>query len=196
MEIREDVVDKATTCVYSPRLEKNIGLALVAAEHAEPGTCFSITTPEGWKDAYRTFCESGWNGLAMSPEYGGQGLPKLIATAVSEMWDSANMAFSLCPLLTAGAIEAIERHGSESLKSTYLEKLVTGAWTGTMNLTEPQAGSDLSAVISVGQYGRWTAVDPEFVFDGNAVHVVTITDAAGYLVGEENRGITPGHAGL
>ncbi|MCZ6665336.1 MAG: acyl-CoA dehydrogenase N-terminal domain-containing protein, partial [Gammaproteobacteria bacterium] len=70
-----------------------------------------VITPEGWKDAYRTFCESGWNGLAMSPKYGGQGLPKLIATAVSEMWDSANMAFSLCPLLTAGAIEAIERHG-------------------------------------------------------------------------------------
>ncbi|MCZ6895152.1 MAG: acyl-CoA dehydrogenase [Gammaproteobacteria bacterium] len=105
-----------------------------------------VITPEGWKDAYRTFCESGWNGLAMSPKYGGQGLPKLIATAVSEMWDSANMAFSLCPLLTAGAIEAIERHGNESLKNTYLQKLVTGTWTGTMNLTEPQAGSDLGAV--------------------------------------------------
>ena len=105
-----------------------------------------VHTPHGWQDAYRTFCESGWNGLAMSPEYGGQGLPKIIATAVSEMWDAANMAFALCPLLTAGAIEAIERHGSDSLKQIYLEKLVRGTWTGTMNLTEPQAGSDLGAV--------------------------------------------------
>ena len=105
-----------------------------------------VHTPQGWQDAYRTFCESGWNGLAMSPEYGGQGLPKIIATAVSEMWDGANMAFSLCPLLTAGAIEAIERHASDALKRTYLEKLVSGVWTGTMNLTEPQAGSDLGAV--------------------------------------------------
>ena len=82
----------------------------------------------------------------MSPEYGGQGLPKVISSAVSEMWDASNMSFSLCPLLTNGAIEAIEKHGSESLRSIYLEKLVSGEWTGTMNLTEPQAGSDLSAV--------------------------------------------------
>ena len=105
-----------------------------------------VHTPQGWQDAYRTFCESGWNGLAMNPDYGGQGLPKIVATAVSEMWDAANMAFALCPLLTAGAIEAIERHASEALKLTYLEKLVSGVWTGTMNLTEPQAGSDLGAV--------------------------------------------------
>ena len=105
-----------------------------------------VHTPEGWQEAYQTFCESGWNGLAMNPDYGGQGLPKIIATAVSEMWDAANMAFALCPLLTAGAIEAIERHASDALKRTYLEKLVSGVWTGTMNLTEPQAGSDLGAV--------------------------------------------------
>jgi 3-(methylthio)propanoyl-CoA dehydrogenase len=105
-----------------------------------------VHTPPGWRDAYQAFCASGWCALSMSPEYGGQDLPKLIATAVSEMWDSANMAFGLCPLLTGGAIEAIEHHGSAELRAIYLEKLVSGEWAGTMNLTEPQAGSDLSAV--------------------------------------------------
>ena len=105
-----------------------------------------VRTPEGWKEAYKSFCDAGWGSLSMSPEYGGQGLPKVISSAVSEMWDASNMSFSLCPLLTNGAIEAIEKHGSEFLRSVYLEKLVSGEWTGTMNLTEPQAGSDLSAV--------------------------------------------------
>src|SRR5690606_9537810 len=105
-----------------------------------------VHTPTGWRDAYSAFCDAGWNALAMNPEFGGQGLPKLVATAVGEMWDSANMAFGLCPLLTCGAIEAIEQHGDEALQAQYLAKLVSGEWTGTMNLTEPQAGSDLSAV--------------------------------------------------
>jgi 3-(methylthio)propanoyl-CoA dehydrogenase len=105
-----------------------------------------VKTPKGWKEAYTAFKEAGWCSLAMSPEFGGQGFPKVIATAVYEMWDSANMSFSLCPLLTNGAIEAIYSHGNDNLKSTYLEKLVSGEWAGTMNLTEPQAGSDLSAV--------------------------------------------------
>ncbi len=105
-----------------------------------------VITPAGWRDAYAAFCENGWAALAMDPEYGGQGLPKLVATAVSEMWDAANMAFGLCPLLTNGAIEAIAQHGSSALRERYLEPLVSGRWTGTMNLTEPQAGSDLSGV--------------------------------------------------
>ncbi|MEX2481257.1 MAG: acyl-CoA dehydrogenase [Gammaproteobacteria bacterium] len=105
-----------------------------------------VHTPAGWRDAYAAFCDAGWNALAMNPDFGGQDLPKLVATAVGEMWDSANMAFGLCPLLTCGAIEAIEQHGDEALQTRYLAKLVSGEWTGTMNLTEPQAGSDLSAV--------------------------------------------------
>ena len=105
-----------------------------------------VTTPTGWKDAYNAFRESGWCSLSMNPEYGGQGFPKVIATAVAEMWDSSNMSFSLCPLLTNGAIEAVEQHGDALLKSLYLEKLVSGEWAGTMNLTEPQAGSDPSTV--------------------------------------------------
>jgi len=105
-----------------------------------------VRTPDGWREAYESFKEGGWPGLSVSPEYGGQGLPKVIGSAVNEMWDSSNLSFSLCPLLTAGAIEAIEHHGSDAIKTTFLHKLVSGEWAGTMNLTESQAGSDLSAV--------------------------------------------------
>lgn len=106
----------------------------------------SVKTPAGFKEAYLQFAANGWNGLTKNPEFGGQGLPQLVATPVEEMWHSANMAFDLCPLLTQGAIEAIELAGSETLKSTFLPKMVSGEWTGTMNLTESQAGSDLAAV--------------------------------------------------
>jgi alkylation response protein AidB-like acyl-CoA dehydrogenase len=105
-----------------------------------------VVTPPGFREAYHKFCELGWNGLAKDPVYGGQGMPQLVAAAVDEMWNAANMAFELCPMLTAGAIEAIASNGSEALKQAYVPKMVSGEWTGTMNLTEPQAGSDLAAV--------------------------------------------------
>jgi alkylation response protein AidB-like acyl-CoA dehydrogenase len=106
----------------------------------------SVKTPAGFKDAYQQFIENGWNGLTKNPEYGGQGLPQLVATPVEEMWHSANMAFDLCPLLTQGAIEALELCATPEQKAMFLPKMVDGTWTGTMNLTEPQAGSDLAAV--------------------------------------------------
>ncbi|GGE35728.1 acyl-CoA dehydrogenase [Agaricicola taiwanensis] len=105
-----------------------------------------VITPEGWPDLYRRWCEAGWNGVMAPEEIGGQGLPVALWAATSEMWASANMAFSLAPMLTQGAIEALHVHGSETLKRLYLEKIVSGEWTGTMNLTEPQAGSDLAAL--------------------------------------------------
>jgi alkylation response protein AidB-like acyl-CoA dehydrogenase len=105
-----------------------------------------VTMPGGFKEAYKLFAESGWTALASHPEWGGQGLPRLVAAPVTEMWKSANHAFSLCPLLTDGAIEALVLTGSEKLKKTFLENMVSGKWTGTMNLTEPNAGSDLAAV--------------------------------------------------
>jgi 3-(methylthio)propanoyl-CoA dehydrogenase len=105
-----------------------------------------VVAAEGFGAAYRQFVENGWNGLSGDPEYGGQGLPSLIMAATVEMWNSANMSFALCPLLTAGAMEAIKAHASDELKRRFLPKLVSGEWSGTMNLTEPQAGSDLSAV--------------------------------------------------
>ena len=107
-----------------------------------------VTTTPGFKDAFRQYVEGGWQGLQHPSEFGGQGLPKTIGAACGEMLNSANMSFALCPLLSDGAIEALLTAGSEDLKATYLEKLVSGQWTGTMNLTEPQAGSDLAAVRS------------------------------------------------
>ena len=105
-----------------------------------------VTTTPGFKEAFKQYAEGGWQGLQHPQDFGGQGLPKTIGAACSEMLNSANMSFALCPLLTDGAIEALLTAGSDDLKATYLEKLVSGQWTGTMNLTEPQAGSDLSLV--------------------------------------------------
>ncbi|MBI3677419.1 MAG: acyl-CoA dehydrogenase [Proteobacteria bacterium] len=109
----------------------------------ENGRVFSVP---GFADAYRAFAQGGWNGLAADPKFGGQGLPKALEVCVFEMIQSANMAFGLCPMLTQGAIEALSEHGTERQKALYLPKLVSGEWTGTMNLTEPQAGSDLAAL--------------------------------------------------
>ena len=107
-----------------------------------------VTTTPGFKDAFKQFAEGGWQGLQHPADFGGQGLPKTIGAACIEMVNSANMSFALCPLLSDGAIEALLTAGSDDLKATYLENLVSGKWTGTMNLTEPQAGSDLAMVRS------------------------------------------------
>ncbi|MEN9688783.1 MAG: hypothetical protein RI998_780 [Pseudomonadota bacterium] len=107
-----------------------------------------VNTTPGFKQAYKQYAEGGWQGLQHPADFGGQGLPKTIGAACGEMLNAANLSFALCPLLTDGAIEALLTAGSDELKATYLEKLVSGEWTGTMNLTEPQAGSDLSMVRS------------------------------------------------
>ncbi|MDP3169394.1 MAG: acyl-CoA dehydrogenase [Polaromonas sp.] len=107
-----------------------------------------VTTTPGFKEAYKQYAEGGWQGLQHPLDFGGQGLPKTIGAACGEMLNSANMSFALCPLLSDGAIEALLTAGSDELKAVYLEKLVSGQWTGTMNLTEPQAGSDLAMVRS------------------------------------------------
>ena len=105
-----------------------------------------VVTPKGFAEAYRQFVEGGWNAVPFEPEWGGQGLPQVVATAVQEIWHAANMSFALTPMLTQGAVEALSVHGSNELKQTYLAKLVSGEWTGTMNLTEPSAGSDVGAL--------------------------------------------------
>jgi acyl-CoA dehydrogenase len=105
-----------------------------------------VVMPDGFTEAYQDWAASGWVGLAADPDFGGQGLPILLNIGCTEIWNAANLAFSLNPLLTMGAVEALSAHGSEDLKRIYLEKMITGQWTGTMNLTEPQAGSDLSAL--------------------------------------------------
>lgn len=107
-----------------------------------------VTTAPGWPDAYKRWTGAGWNAVAASEAWGGQGLPTAINAACTEIWSASNMAFGLCPLLTASAIEALEAHGSEALKKLYLAKLVSGEWPGTMQLTEPHAGSDVGALRS------------------------------------------------
>ena len=109
----------------------------------EDGT---VTTPTGFADAWKAMSDGGWIGLNADPEHGGQGLPQCVSAAVNEMWNSANLGFALCQLLTQGAIHALEVVGDAEQKATFLPKLNSGEWSGTMNLTEPQAGTDLAAL--------------------------------------------------
>src|SRR5690606_8540060 len=105
-----------------------------------------VTTPPGWKEAYRAWTAGGWNGIAAPEEHGGQGLPLVLSAATQEMWNGACMAFALCPMLTMGAAEALSRYAPEPLRTAYLPRIVAGEWAATMNLTEPQAGSDVGAL--------------------------------------------------
>lgn len=125
-----------------------------------------VSTPDGWKDAYQQFCENGWGSLAFEQEFGGQSLPMCVSAAVQEMWHGANMSFGLCPLLTQGAVDAIYNHGSESMKAAYLPKMIEGKWTGTMNLTEPQAGSDLAAIRTIAK-----PADGHYLLSGQKIFI-------------------------
>jgi acyl-CoA dehydrogenase len=127
----------------------------------------TVITAPGWKQAYRAWCEGGWNGLGSPAEWGGQGLPQTINAACTEMWNGACMAFGLGPLLTMGAIDALNDHGSETLKRAYLEKLISGEWMGTMHLTEPQAGSDVGALRTRAQRG----VDGTYRITGQKIFI-------------------------
>ena len=117
-----------------------------------------VTTPSGFRDAYTKFVEGGWMGLSAPVEWGGQGLPHSLTAAMMEDFNAANLAFALCPMLGLGAIDALDAHGSDELKRDYLPKMISGEWTATMNLTEPQAGSDVGALKSKampGTGGDW-----------------------------------------
>lgn len=146
--------EEATADLVGAILEeagKLAGDVLAPLNHAgdRQGSVFEngvVRMPEGFREAYRQFVDGGWNALPFDPDFGGQGLPWSLATAVQEMWQSANLSFGLCPLLTVGAVELLQAHGSEQQKNDYLAKLISGEWTGTMNLTEPQAGSDVGAL--------------------------------------------------
>jgi alkylation response protein AidB-like acyl-CoA dehydrogenase len=126
-----------------------------------------VTTAKGFKEAYAEYRDGGWNAVPFAPMHGGQGLPWLVAFPLQEMWQSANMSFGLCPLLNQGAIEAIESHASDELKEKYLKKLISGEWTGTMNLTEPQAGSDLSAIRSKAEPSE----DGSYKISGQKIYI-------------------------
>jgi butyryl-CoA dehydrogenase len=146
----EDATDETVQAVLeeSARFVGEVVAPLNRGGDVQPGGWKDgrVTTSPGFREAFRAFVEAGWQGIQHPAEFGGQGLPKVVGTASMEMLQAANLSFALCPLLTDGAIEALLTAGSEAQKATYIPKLIEGAWTGTMNLTEPQAGSDLSQV--------------------------------------------------
>ncbi|MEP3048708.1 MAG: acyl-CoA dehydrogenase [Roseibium sp.] len=145
-ELGDDLVDAILNEAGRFASEEIAPLNSVADKHGTPLNNGEVTTPPGWRDLYHAWIEGGWNGLCAEPEFGGQGLPQMMSAATLEMWNSGSMAFAIGPTLTLGAVEALEKHSSDELKSKYLEKLVSGEWMATMNLTEPQAGSDLNAL--------------------------------------------------
>jgi acyl-CoA dehydrogenase len=145
-ELGDDLVDAILNEAGRFAAEEIAPLNSVADKHGTPLENRKVTTPPGWRELYHGWIEGGWNGLSASEAAGGQGLPQMLSAAALEMWNSGSMAFAIGPTLTMGAVEAIEKHATEELRATYLEKLVTGEWMGTMNLTEPQAGSDLNAL--------------------------------------------------
>ena len=149
----------------------------------------------GFADAYGKWTEAGWNALPFDPEWGGQGLPMTLNTALWEMWDSANMAFSLCPVLTQAAVDALTRHGNDEQKSRYLEKLVSGEWTGTMNLTEPQSGTDLGSIRTRSWWdGKQYRLKGQKIFITWGDH--DMTDNIIHLVLARSPDSAPGTAGL
>ncbi|MGV1907337.1 acyl-CoA dehydrogenase [Agrobacterium cavarae] len=145
-DLDEDLVDAILHEAGRFATEEVAPLAEIGDRQGSRMVDGEVRTPDGWAGLYHRWAEGGWNGLTAPEEFGGQGLPHMLNVAALEMWNSGSMAFALCPTLTMGAIEAITAHGSDALKAVYLENLVSGKWTGTMNLTEPQAGSDLAAL--------------------------------------------------
>ncbi|MBZ9865370.1 acyl-CoA dehydrogenase family protein [Mesorhizobium sp. CA15] len=145
-DLGEDLVDAILTEAGRFASEEVAPLYKIGDEQGAVLKDAAVTTPPGWKELYRRWIEGGWNALSGPEEFGGQGLPAMLGVAALEMWNSAAMAFGIGPTLTMGAVEALDKHASEELKAKYLAKLVSGEWMGTMNLTEPQAGSDLAAL--------------------------------------------------
>jgi len=145
-DLGEDLVDAILEEAGRFATDEIVPLRKIGDEVGAVWKDAAVTTPPGWNELYARWIAGGWNALQGPEEFGGQGLPAMLGVAALEMWNSGSMAFAICPTLTMGAVEAIEKHGSDQLRETYLAKLVSGEWLGTMNLTEPQAGSDLAAL--------------------------------------------------
>jgi alkylation response protein AidB-like acyl-CoA dehydrogenase len=156
----------------------------------------TVRTPDGFKEAYQKYVESGWSAAHLSAQWGGGGMPYIVGVVIEEMFKTANMAFSLAAMLTHGAVEALERHGTEEMKAAYIEKLVSGEWTGTMNLTEPQAGSDLGAVRTRAE----PQDDGSFRLFGTKIFITwgdqDLTDNVIHLVLARTPGSPPGTKGI
>jgi alkylation response protein AidB-like acyl-CoA dehydrogenase len=145
-DLGDDVVDAVLAEAGRFASDVIAPLNRIGDTHGTPFKDGAVTMPPGWKEAYTSWAQAGWNGLAAPAEWGGQALPQALNAACMEMWNAASVAFGIGPILTAGAVEALAAHGSEDLKRAYLPKLISGEWTGTMQLTEPQAGSDVGAL--------------------------------------------------
>ncbi|MBZ9981808.1 MULTISPECIES: acyl-CoA dehydrogenase [unclassified Mesorhizobium] len=145
-DLGEDLVDAVLSEAGRFATEEVAPLYKIGDEHGAVLKDAAVTMPPGWKELYRRWIDGGWNALSGPEGYGGQALPTMLGVAALEMWNSAAMAFGIGPTLTMGAVEALDKHASEELKAKYLAKLVSGEWMSTMNLTEPQAGSDLAAL--------------------------------------------------
>lgn len=145
-DLGEDIVDAILAEAGRFATEEVAPLHKIGDEQGAVLKGAAVTMPPGWKSLYRRWIDGGWNALSAPEEFGGQALPTMLGVAALEMWNSAAMAFGIGPTLTMGAVEALDKHASQALKAKYLEKLVSGEWMGTMNLTEPQAGSDLNAL--------------------------------------------------
>ena len=155
----------------------------------------AVVTPTGFREAYHAFCEGGWGGISAEEEFGGMALPRLVSTAVWELWNSANMAFSLCPLLTDGAVTLLAEHGTAEQKTTYLPKMVSGEWTGAMVITEPQAGSNVGAMTT-----KATRDGDAFRLRGQKIFISygdhDLTDNIVHLVLARIKGAPAGNRGL
>ncbi|OHV85565.1 acyl-CoA dehydrogenase [Ensifer sp. LCM 4579] len=145
-ELGEDLVDAILSEAGRFATEEVAPLGDVGDRQGSRLVDGSVKTPDGWRGLYHNWIAGGWNGLTAPEDFGGQNLPHMLHVAAMEMWNSGSMAFALGPTLTMGAIEALEKHGSDALKATFLEKMISGEWMGTMNLTEPHAGSDLGVL--------------------------------------------------
>lgn len=145
-DLSEDLLDAILSEAGKFATDEVAPLYKVGDEEGATWKDAAVTMPRGWKELYAHWREAGWGGVTAPEEFGGQALPITLGMALMEMWNGASIAFCLGPMLTMGAVEALDKHGSDELKTTYLEKLVSGEWMGTMNLTEPQAGSDLAAL--------------------------------------------------
>src|SRR5215475_5997794 len=166
-DLTEDLIDAVLEEAGRYASEVIAPLNPVGDRHGTPFKDGRITMPPGWKEAYRGWAAAGWNGLTAPDEWGGQGLPHALNAACIEMWNSACMAFGLGPFLTMGGVEALIAHGSEDLKRAYLPKLVSGEWMGTMQLTEPQAGSDVGALRTKAE----RAGDSTYRITGNKIFI-------------------------
>jgi alkylation response protein AidB-like acyl-CoA dehydrogenase len=171
-------------------------LNAIGDKHGTPFKDGAVTMPPGWKEAYTSWAQAGWNGLAAPEEFGGQALPHALNAACTEMWNAASMAFGIGPVLTMGALEALAAHGSDEIKRVYLPKLVSGEWTGSMQLTEPQAGSDVGALRTKAE----RAGDGSYRISGQKIFITygehDLTDNIVHLVLARLPDAPPGSRGI